>query len=91
MRNGSKICLLRLLDIKGFANGRIRIAAEGNGFLRGMVRILVGTLVDVGRGRIPEQAVRDILMAKDRGEAGRTAPAKGLFLNWVWYPAVFEV
>jgi tRNA pseudouridine38-40 synthase len=77
---------LRLLEIREVQGGLIRIAAEGRAFLRGMVRILVGTLVDVGRGRLPEQAVRDILLAKDRRAAGRTAPGKGLFLNWVRYP-----
>jgi tRNA pseudouridine38-40 synthase len=77
---------LRLLEIREVQEGLIRIAAEGQAFLRGMVRILVGTLVDVGRGRLSEQAVRDILMAKDRRAAGRTAPAKGLFLTWVRYP-----
>jgi tRNA pseudouridine38-40 synthase len=81
---------LRLLEVKGFQDGRIRVAAEGNGFLRGMVRILVGTLMDVGRGRIPEEAVRNILAAKDRREAGRTAPGKGLFLIAVRYPEIFE-
>jgi tRNA pseudouridine38-40 synthase len=80
---------LRLLEVTGLRNGLIRIAAEGTSFLRGMVRILVGTLVDVGAGRIPEQAVREVLLAKDRKAAGRTAPAKGLFLMWVRYPEAF--
>jgi len=77
---------LRLLEIREVEEGLIRIAAEGQAFLRGMVRILVGTLVDVGRGRLSEQGVRDILMAKDRRRAGRTAPGKGLFLTWIRYP-----
>ncbi len=81
---------LRILEIREFRDGLIRIAAEGNAFLRGMVRILAGTLVDVGRGRIPEGAVSGILAARDRTAAGRTAPGKGLFLNWVRYPEVFE-
>ncbi len=80
---------LRLLEIREFRNGVIRIAAEGNAFLRGMVRILAGTLVDVGRGVIPERDVPGILTAMDRGAAGRTAPGKGLFLNWVRYPEAF--
>ncbi len=81
---------LRLLEVRAFHNGVVRIAAEGNAFLRGMVRILAGTLVDVGRGRIPEAEVADILEAKDRTAAGRTAPGKGLFLNWVRYPEAHE-
>jgi tRNA pseudouridine38-40 synthase len=81
---------LYLLEIEEFRNGVVRIAVEGNAFLRGMVRILAGTLVDVGRGRIPEGALPGILAARDRTAAGRTAPGKGLFLNWVRYPEGFE-
>lgn len=77
---------LRLLEINGQSKGFIRVAAEGKSFLRGMVRILVGTLVDVGRGKILEEAVAEILTAKDRKAAGRTAPGRGLFLKWVRYP-----
>jgi tRNA pseudouridine38-40 synthase len=82
---------LHLLEIREYGNGILRIAAEGNAFLRGMVRILAGTLVDVGRGRIPEEDVPAILEARDRTAAGRTAPGRGLFLNWVRYPEPFEV
>jgi tRNA pseudouridine38-40 synthase len=58
---------------------------EGNGFLRHMVRNLVGTLVDIGVGRwAPGEIVR-ILDARDRALAGRTAPAQGLFLVQVLY------
>jgi tRNA pseudouridine38-40 synthase len=81
---------LRLLEIRAFRNGVMRIAAEADGFLRGMVRILTGTLVDVGRGRIPEQAVPDILEARNRTAAGETAPGKGLFLTWVLYKEPHE-
>jgi tRNA pseudouridine38-40 synthase len=78
-----------LLEVRSFGNGVIRIAAEADGFLRGMVRILTGTLVDVGRGKIPEQAVPRILEAKDRTAAGESAPGKGLFLMRVLYPEPF--
>jgi tRNA pseudouridine38-40 synthase len=57
----------------------------GGGFLRHMVRTIVGTLVDVGRGRWPAEHVRDVLMAADRTLAGPTAPAEGLFLVSVEY------
>jgi tRNA pseudouridine38-40 synthase len=57
----------------------------GEGFLRHMVRTIVGTLVDVGRGRWPAERVRDVLMAADRTLAGPTAPAEGLFLVSVEY------
>ena len=57
---------------------------EGNGFLYNMVRIIVGTLVDIGRGRIDE-SLEDIIASKDRGRCGHTAPAHGLFLKKVDY------
>lgn len=58
---------------------------EGDGFLRHMVRTIVGTLVGVGSGRWPAGAVSDILAGRDRSQAGPTAPAKGLFLVGVKY------
>jgi len=57
----------------------------GDGFLRHMVRAIVGTLVDVGRGRRAGEAMRELLLSRDRGRAGPTAPARGLFLVGVEY------
>ena len=57
----------------------------GDGFLRHMVRSIVGTLVEVGTGRWPASAVEAILTSRDRSRAGRTAPAHGLFLVRVDY------
>ncbi len=57
----------------------------GDGFLRHMVRAIVGTLVDIGRGRRPREAMREVLISRDRGRAGPTAPALGLFLVGVQY------
>ncbi len=59
----------------------------GDGFLRNMVRNLVGTLLDVGRGKLSVKDFRAILQAKDRTMAGATAPAHGLFLKEVFYHA----
>lgn len=59
---------------------------EANGFLRGMVRSLVGTLVDVGRGRLLASEVERVLQARDRSAASPTAPPQGLFLVHVRYP-----
>ena len=59
---------------------------EGSGFLMHMVRIIVGTLVRVGRGYYRPSRVLEILEAKDREEAGPTAPAHGLFLIGIDYP-----
>lgn len=62
----------------------IVLEVQGNGFLYNMVRIIVGTLVDIGRGRIQE-SLKDIIEAEDRGRCGHTAPAHGLFLKKVDY------
>lgn len=58
----------------------------GSGFLQHMVRILAGTLVDVGQGRMRADAIAGVLAARDRRLAGRTAPAQGLTLWEVQYP-----
>ncbi len=59
----------------------------GDGFLRGMVRALVGTLVEVGRGRRPPESLGELLReGRVRDEAGPTAEAKGLCLERVFYP-----
>jgi tRNA pseudouridine38-40 synthase len=58
---------------------------KGSGFLRYMVRNIVGTLVEVGRGRLEPEAVARLLEARDRSRAGPTAPAQGLFLMNVDY------
>ena len=57
----------------------------GNGFLYNMVRILVGTLLEVGSGRLEPADISTILEAKDRRLAGKTAPAHGLYLWEVYY------
>ncbi len=63
----------------------IIFSVEANRFLHNMVRILAGTLLDVGRGRITLKDFQEILESKDRKRAGPTAPAKGLCLVGVWY------
>ncbi|MDE6601376.1 MAG: tRNA pseudouridine(38-40) synthase TruA [Lachnospiraceae bacterium] len=58
----------------------IVIRVAGRGFLYNMVRIIAGTLMEVGKGKLPPERVKDILAACDRQEAGPTAPACGLTL-----------
>jgi tRNA pseudouridine38-40 synthase len=58
---------------------------RGNGFLHHMVRNLVGTMLDVGRGHLAPEEIPGILAACDRSAAGATAPARGLFLYSVEY------
>lgn len=66
-------------------DGLIRFEIEANGFLKQMVRSIVGTLVEIGKGRMKATDFRKILNSKDRKEAGPTAPAQGLFLKEVKY------
>lgn len=63
----------------------IKISIEANGFLRHMVRNIVGTLVETGRGRMPAEKMQDILASHDRRLAGQNAPPNGLFLEKIVY------
>ena len=62
-----------------------RFVITGDGFLRHMVRNIVGTLLEIGQGKLMPSEVADILAAGDRSAAGPTAPARGLFLKEVHY------
>lgn len=64
----------------------IEIEVRGNAFCRNMVRIMAGTLVDIGRGRIAVDAIPGILAGRDRDKAGITAPAHGLTMEQVYLP-----
>lgn len=66
-------------------NGEIIIRITGNGFLYNMVRIIAGTLIRVGRGYYEPERVKEILEAKERTEAGVTAPPQGLVLMEIKY------
>jgi len=66
-------------------DGLIRFEIEANGFLKQMVRSIIGTLVEIGKGRMEAAEIREILNSRDRKEAGPTAPAQGLFLKEVKY------
>jgi tRNA pseudouridine38-40 synthase len=68
-----------------FDAGFIHITFEGNGFLKYMVRNIVGTLVEMGKGNLPEGAMREILESCDRYRAGPTAQPQGLCLVRVVY------
>jgi len=66
-------------------DGLLYFEIEANGFLKQMVRAMVGTLVEVGRGRLSPEEFQEILQSKDRRKAGPTAPAHGLLLKEVKY------
>lgn len=65
--------------------GHLRFSITANGFLRGMVRSLVGTMVEIGQGKRPPEDLAGLLKSGDRAGAGPTAPAHGLFLVEVIY------
>lgn len=65
--------------------GYVHYDIEGTGFLRHMVRNIVGTLVDIGRGRWPADYIGELLLSRDRRRAGATAPPDGLVLVRVRY------
>jgi len=77
----------RVDSVEVYTEGsEVVIRVSGRGFLYNMVRIMAGTLLEVGRGRMAPGHVRDILLAKDRQAAGPTAPACGLTLvgyEWI--------
>ncbi|QSQ09001.1 tRNA pseudouridine synthase A [Koleobacter methoxysyntrophicus] len=63
----------------------IRITFQGDGFLYNMVRIMVGTLLEVGEGKLPPEYIPEVLRAREREKAGITLPPKGLVLERVLY------
>ena len=66
-------------------NNKVIIELTGNGFLYNMVRIIAGTLVDVGLGKIEPEEIINIIESKDRKLAGKTLPPHGLYLVKVDY------
>ena len=65
---------------------KIAIDVSGNGFLWNMVRIIAGTLVDVGRGKTKADDIPNLILSLDRQQTGMTMPPEGLSLEWVKYP-----
>jgi tRNA pseudouridine38-40 synthase len=75
-------------ELKVSEQGLLRFAFEADGFLRHMVRNIVGTAVDVGQGRITVEDFKQILRSGDRQMAGLKAPPQGLFLTMVKYDSL---
>jgi tRNA pseudouridine38-40 synthase len=67
-------------------NDQLLFCVRANRFLRGMVRAMVGTLLDVGEHRVSMSDFQSILESRDRKKASRSAPAEGLYLNDIVYP-----
>lgn len=68
------------------ADSEIIVSVTGSGFLYNMVRNIVGTLVEIGRGRWEPERIDKVLTSRDRSDAGPTAPPDGLYLMSVEYP-----
>ncbi|WP_071396689.1 tRNA pseudouridine(38-40) synthase TruA [Bacillus tuaregi] len=79
-----RVRTIHLIDIEQDGE-RLMFRFAGNGFLYNMVRILVGTLLEAGRGMHQPEDMKRILFGKDRSLAGKTAPAHGLYLWEVYY------
>ncbi len=79
-----KVRTVHALQFEWIGN-ELHMTIEGNGFLYNMVRIIAGTLWEVGTGRRSSDSVAEAIASLDRGKAGKTAPAHGLYLEKVFY------
>ena len=84
--NKTNICHIMVAEWTCEEGGIIRFTIRADRFLRNMVRAIVGTLVDVGRGRYSVDEFRSIVESKDLSRSSAGAPAQGLFLSDVVYP-----
>lgn len=84
--NKTNICRVNHAAWEVQPDGVLRFTIRADRFLRNMVRAVVGTLVDVGRGRYTPDEFRGIVLARDLARASGSAPAQGLFLSEVRYP-----
>lgn len=85
LKDNGNICQIDLCAFEWSEDSAI-FHVQANRFLHHMVRIMVGTLVEVGRGQRPPEQIPEILKARDRSSAGYMAPPEGLFLEEVYYP-----
>lgn len=83
--NRTAICDLRLAQWERTPEG-YRFTVRADRFLRNMVRAIVGTCMPVGKGQQPPTHMAAVLAAKDRSQAGKSAPARGLYLAHIVYP-----
>jgi len=87
LHSGAKTNICRIYDANWEETGnRLVFTIKADRFLRNMVRAIVGTMVDVGFGKKDIREFEDIILSKDRCRAGKSAPAKGLFLVDIEYP-----
>ncbi len=73
------------IEISSVDDGLYKMQITGNGFLYNMVRIIMGTLISVGMGKLSPKDVINVIESRDRAKAGKTMPSKGLYLKKVMY------
>jgi tRNA pseudouridine38-40 synthase len=81
----STVRTLYRLGVDATSDAQVVLTVEGSAFLKQMVRNLVGTLVEIGRGHWPVERAAEVLAGRDRRRAGPTAPGRGLTLEKVWF------
>ncbi len=81
----TKVRTIYLSELSRLNDTSLVYTVQGPGFLKQMVRIMVGTLVEVGKGKFSPDDIPKIIAAKERRLAGETAPAQGLYMDWVRY------
>ena len=79
------ICDVRMVEITRLGH-RLKIVIEADRYLRNMVRAIVGTLIEVGKGKMTQDQFKHVIASCDRSQAGKSAPACGLYLARVVYP-----
>jgi tRNA pseudouridine38-40 synthase len=84
--SGTKTTICTISEAAWSKENLLVFSISADRFLRGMVRAIVGTMFDVGRGKLAASDVADILQARNRNEAGASVPAQGLFLTNITYP-----
>lgn len=88
-RSDVKTTVRTIYDVRINKNKEIiEVVVEGNSFLRNMIRIIIGTLVEVGKGKIKIFDIEKIILSKNRMAAGPTAPPQGLYLERVFYDEI---
>jgi len=80
-----RVRTIKNIEIRNEQEGNIEIIVEAKGFLKYMVRNIIGTLVEVARGKRKPEEMKKLIDSRDRKIAGATAPAHGLFLMEVKY------
>lgn len=85
------VCRVTRAEILNLGEGVLEFRIEANRFVYNMVRVIVGTLVEIGLGKRPFASLERAINSAERNEAGPTAPAWGLCLTDVQYPAVYHL